>query len=222
MIKTIKESKQLSINDAEELVLDNLKQIKDQGFAHVLRHIITHSIIEWKDVIPVIEKYMPEVQTEDLTGNLMSSIVKGFGDSIKESLSDNETLATQLFDELVPASGKADTVAGEIIRAVNRIAYRNWNDGDHIGCDYGNETCNAPARYLQSHTNKEIESLIDEMWGNYNDDDYDFQVDKLLGLVCTFVNENPELKETPNTTDMWSYKMKEDTEYDIDEDDEEY
>ena len=27
-----------------------------------------------------------------------------------------------LFEELVPASGKADTVAGEIIRAVSRIA----------------------------------------------------------------------------------------------------
>ena len=59
-----------------------------------------------------------------------------------------ETRISALFDELVPASGKADTVAGEIIRAVNRIAYRNSNDGDHVGVGYGNETCNPAARYL--------------------------------------------------------------------------
>lgn len=53
-----------------------------------------------------------------------------------------------LFEELVPTSGKADTVAGEIIRAIARISYRNYNDGDHIGVGYGNETCNPPARYL--------------------------------------------------------------------------
>lgn len=44
-----------------------------------------------------------------------------------------------LFSELVPASGKADTVAGEIVRAVSRIGYRNYNDGDHIGVGYGKE-----------------------------------------------------------------------------------
>ena len=44
-----------------------------------------------------------------------------------------------LFSELVPVSGKADTVAGEIVRAVSRISYRNYNDGDHIGVGYGKE-----------------------------------------------------------------------------------
>lgn len=50
-----------------------------------------------------------------------------------------------LFEELVPASGKADTVAGEIIRAVCRIGYRWFNDGDMVGVGYWKETCN-PAR----------------------------------------------------------------------------
>ena len=35
-----------------------------------------------------------------------------------------------LFDELVPVSGKADTVTGEIIRAISRIVYRNYDDGE--------------------------------------------------------------------------------------------
>lgn len=28
---------------------------------------------------------------------------------------------------------------------MNRISYRNWNDGDHIGVGYGRETCNPAA-----------------------------------------------------------------------------
>ena len=57
-----------------------------------------------------------------------------------------ETVSTKklsrMFDEHVPMSGKADTVGGEIVRAISRIGYRWWNDGDHIGVGYGNETCN--------------------------------------------------------------------------------
>ena len=35
-----------------------------------------------------------------------------------------------LFEELVPAEGPCETVAGELIRAISRIGYRDWNDGD--------------------------------------------------------------------------------------------
>ena len=42
-----------------------------------------------------------------------------------------------LFEELVPGEGKAETVAGEIVRAVEHIAYRYDNDGDRIGIGYG-------------------------------------------------------------------------------------
>ena len=52
------------------------------------------------------------------------------------------------FEGHVPVSGKADTLYGEIIRAINRIGYRYNNDGDHIGVGYGKETCNAAARFL--------------------------------------------------------------------------
>ena len=52
-------------------------------------------------------------------------------------------------DRLMPASGKAETVAGEIIRAVDRIWYRWYNDGDKINVGYGKETCNGTARFLE-------------------------------------------------------------------------
>ena len=46
-----------------------------------------------------------------------------------------------LFKELVPISGKADSLAGEIVRAISRIGYRFYNDGDQLGIGYGKETC---------------------------------------------------------------------------------
>ena len=36
----------------------------------------------------------------------------------------NEERINKLFEELVPASGKAESLAGELIRAMSRIAYR--------------------------------------------------------------------------------------------------
>lgn len=96
-----------------------------------------------------------------------------------------------MFKELVPFSGKSSTVAGEILRAVARINYRFYNDGDKIGIGYGSETCNAPARYLNYHF-FDFRHLIEEMWENYSDDDYE----KLLkDLVITAVNYLEEYSE---------------------------
>ena len=88
-----------------------------------------------------------------------------------------------LFEELVPASGKADTVAGEIIRAVSRITYRNYNDGDHVGVGYGNETCNPAARYLAAKCGEEISSLVYAAWGIENDKAYDLILEQLEATV---------------------------------------
>ena len=52
----------------------------------------------------------------------------------------NEERINALFEELVPPMGKADSLAGELVRATCRIGYRYFNDGDHIGIGYGKET----------------------------------------------------------------------------------
>ena len=64
-------------------------------------------------------------------------------------------------ERLMPASGKAETVAGEIIRAVDRIWYRWNNDGDKINVGYGKETCNGTARYLEKIRGSEFPA---EVW----------------------------------------------------------
>ena len=114
----------------------------------------------------------------------------------------------EYFERLVPAEGKAPSEAGEIVRAVTRIAYRNWNDGDHIGVDYGNETCNAAARYLQAHTDSDTRSVIDDMWGMTSDKLYDVAVATLQQCVLAFLQQHPELEQKANEEDMWDYYIK--------------
>ena len=126
----------------------------------------------------------------------------------------------ELFEELVPASGKAATVAGEIVRAMMRISYRNWNDGDHIGVGYGRETCNPAARYLGAKCGKEVASLISAIWGIENDKAYDLILGQLEAEVVKYLERNPELKAAENREDMFDYRdASEDVDiYDEDED----
>ena len=44
----------------------------------------------------------------------------------------NEERLSKLFKELVPDMGKAESLAGELVRAINRIGYRFCNDGDMV------------------------------------------------------------------------------------------
>lgn len=52
------------------------------------------------------------------------------------------------FNEYVPPSGKADTVYGEMVRALNRVVYRWDNDGDKFMYGYGLQTAAPAASYL--------------------------------------------------------------------------
>lgn len=126
-----------------------------------------------------------------------------------------------LFEELVPASGKADTVAGEIIRAVSRIGHRNYNDGDHIGVGYGKETCNPAARYLMAKAGEKVVAAVRAIWGEEVDSYYDTGVSVLEEAVLEHLEQHPELKTTDNSEDMWDYQDK-DEDVDDYEEDEDY
>ena len=111
-----------------------------------------------------------------------------------------------LFEELVPVSGKAATVAGEIIRAISRIGYRNYNDGDHLGVGYGRETCNPAGRYLAAKCDDRIAKLISDIWGEEDDGYYEKGLAELENAILEYLEQHPELKEAENTEDMWDYR----------------
>lgn len=105
---------------------------------------------------------------------------------------------------LVPASGKCDSLAGEMVRATERIGYRFFNDGDQIGIGYGKETCNPAARFLIKKAPKEIADLVADLWGMASEEGYQAVLDILTGKVADYIESHPELREQP-TEDMFDY-----------------
>ena len=108
---------------------------------------------------------------------------------------------------------------GEIVRAISRIGYRNFNDGDHIGVGYGNETCNASARYIAvTIPDMNISGIIGDMWGTISDDMYDIGLEKLEKMIVMYLHQHMELFETDNLDDMWKHRVDSDFDYDDDVD----
>ena len=155
-----------------------------------------------------------------------------FGKSIKaleiiETSDSNIDVLEALFDEFVPPSGKADTVGGEIVRAINRIVYRWNNDGDQIGFDYGIETVNSSYEYLIE--NDIIIDKFDDYCGKYYDgfdeDKYEKFLDQLEKQVINTLHNRPELFDEANEDDSrssYQYSVEEDTQnqdYEDDDDD---
>ena len=130
----------------------------------------------------------------------------------------NETRLNRFFEELVPLSGKAETRAGELVRAAVRIDYRFFNDGDQIGKGYGNETCNAAARFLMKHADETTAAIVKALWEVSSDQAYETLLDIMIQLVCDYIDNHPELR-TMETEDMFDYSKPEDRIYYEDEDD---
>ena len=104
------------------------------------------------------------------------------------------------FSVLVPASGKSDTVAGEIVRAFNRLDYRYFNDGDVFYEGYGRETCGSDAAYLMETTTEEIYKILEDMV-RADDGEYSKGLRELGEEVRLYLLNNPELFGTINEQD---------------------
>lgn len=131
----------------------------------------------------------------------------------------------ELTDQLMKPSGKSDTVSGELIRAVNRICGRYSNDGDKIGCGYGNETCNAAGRYIFMYGNTEMRDVINLLWNGrikdtseaMGDTPYELLLSLLVEETVKYLDSGADElnKETP---DMYNFALDIDKDYDFDED----
>lgn len=109
------------------------------------------------------------------------------------------------FELLVPSSGKADTVAGELIRAVNRIIYRDLNDGDLFYEGYGIETCGDAVAFLCEkipYLEREFEDIaMRTMQGqNYTD-----AINDIAYEVLDYIYNNEDLVIASNNEDMFDY-----------------
>lgn len=103
-----------------------------------------------------------------------------------------------LYDKLVPGQGDAETVEGEMLRAINRIAYRFYNDGDKYFEYYGTETA-GPAHSFLVNANHPLRSamrkILDEPSG---DASYERMIKDALDMILDYI-ESRRGKYTKNT-----------------------
>ena len=122
---------------------------------------------------------------------------------IIENGENNRDILASLHDEFVPDSGIADTVGGEVVRAINRIMYRWYNDGDQIGWDYGIETVNSSYQYL-IEKNIIVDNFDESAFTGdyaYDKDEYDSFLRKLMKQVIDTLHNRPELFDEKNEDD---------------------
>ena len=129
----------------------------------------------------------------------------------------------EFFDRYVPINGSADTLGGEIVRAINRIVYRYYNDGDTVDRYCGNEYNHLRAcdTFLKTYC-PAYHSL-----SNINELEYEKHLCDRLKKVLDYLIANPNVFEIPNSTDCianapyepWEY---DDEDYDYDDDEDEY
>lgn len=130
-------------------------------------------------------------------------------DELNSRLHSNETVThtlEYLFDKLVPSSGAAETVAGEYVRAIMRILYRDYNDGDKFFEGYGLETCGSSAEYLFDEEFSAVATILDDCYRlTDNDGEYTEAIESLGQDVVNRIAKNPELLWTINETDSRDY-----------------
>lgn len=107
------------------------------------------------------------------------------------------------FDELVPPQGKADTQAGELIRAMGRILYRWFNDGDVFYKGYGVKTVLPSVAFIYKYGPDSIKELVDnavEKAQRYEDPNffeenggYEEFLNNTAELVVDYILDNQEL-----------------------------
>lgn len=143
-------------------------------------------------------------------------------DIISKSLED-------LRSKYVPDMGAAGTVGGEIIRALDRVLYRYFNDGDRVDEGYGIETVNSSYRFLRD----EIKGCPEV--GTYGSKPYEQQLEDLAAWVSSYLDENPELFHEKNYGDSremsdeercmareWEQGEYDDEDWDDDEEEDDY
>lgn len=130
-----------------------------------------------------------------------------------------ESKINDLTEQYVCSEGKCETLAGEILRAYNRIIYRYYNDGDVAGEGYGRETVNPALRFLFS----QLPSIKQFFEINYYDKslyfiDYDYEtiLNKIGFMILDHFEEQPELFTQINFYDMWNFAVDSDRDWNDD------
>ena len=130
-----------------------------------------------------------------------------------------EKRSDDYFNKLVPGHGNADTIEGELLRAINKIIYRYYNDGDYFYKGYGAETAGPAVSFLMNSNELPI-NLQQTLTSIFNKsiDAPDKGYERLLKFALEKILDHIDSKDgnyTESKEDMLTY----DSEYENDPDD---
>ena len=124
-----------------------------------------------------------------------------------------------LYDKLVPGNGDAETLEGEMLRAINRIIYRYFNSGDKYYEGYGTETA-GPAHSFLVNANHPLKAMMNRLFREFiSDDEYEKMLNEVLEAILTHI-ESKQGEYTKNTLGgIFKYEPEFE---DMEEDDDDY
>tara|TARA_R100001463_G_scaffold758_5_gene3501 strand:+ start:3424 stop:4266 length:843 start_codon:yes stop_codon:yes gene_type:complete len=177
--------------------------------------------------IDYLEDFINRSSNEDnvILRRIIKNIIKTNIKPVKEQKTITEFVGKELedrneplYDKLVPGQGDAETVEGEMLRAINRIVYRFYNDGDKYFQGYGTETA-GPAHSFLVNANHPLKSamikLFDEPSG---DNSYERMLKDVLDMILDYI-ESRQGKYTKNTLGgMFDYEPEFEEEEEDDDD----
>ena len=111
----------------------------------------------------VERKATEEKNNKERAANLLNNIIE-----LEKKKGENAW-----FEVLVPHDGPAKSVAGEWIRAIEKIRYRYYNDGDYFYTGYGLETSGPAASYLSNIDDEINDALVTIAEEQLEDDEYE-------------------------------------------------
>ncbi len=150
------------------------------------------------------QKYDAEKKAEEDERKRQAAIEKGkdYQEKIDELINQGKDPIDAYFEVLVPGNGKADTVAGELVRAMMRILYRDWNDGDRFFAGYGMETAMPSAAYIMDTLGGAIKNtLVDIAESELEEDSYTAAIENVSDMLIKHLKDHPELLGEDNTND---------------------
>lgn len=172
-------------------------QLMDPDRPISLRGLAIDSIRKEKEAEAARIKAEEKAKAQQEAKPLLDAIAKIEADSPK-------SFFTALFNLLVPDQGKCNTQAGELLRAIGKILYRDWNDGDKFYQGYGLETAAPAAAFLMDNGYwDEFESIMDHVTGddNYDSDNYTRAIEIIRDKIVDDV-QDIELLSQPPVMDM--------------------
>ena len=129
-----------------------------------------------------------------------------------------------LFNKLVPGMGDSETVEGEMIRAINRIIYRFYNDGDFFYKGYGAETA-GPSHSFLTNSDQIPFDLQSTLTSTFNkaidapEEGYERLIKFALEKIVDHVEATPEDEYTKLDRGMFDFESEFEDNSDEDYDD---